>query len=263
MTRLDICDNTAVRNLFRAHSAQTVILAAGLNRSAAHRDPSRSWQINVDATRSVATAALECGVRHLVFTSSYAVYGNSSGKPITEAAPTRPTSVYGRMKAAAEETLEQFRPLGLTVTIMRLCGIYGPSRRDIGGSYATQFFAAAIAEVARTGRLVIRAPNAAVDEFLYVKDVAKAIVMTVLATSPTLNGAFNVGAGSTVTGIQVRDSLRRLFPAARIDVSSSPLSDERGKAALDISRIRRELGFEPRYELTEGLADYLNELTRR
>ena len=72
-------------------------------------------------------AAIEAGVKRLVFFSTIAVYGNSNGKILTEESPTHPDTFYAKTKLAAERIVLDAKrkdgcPLG---TVLRVGAIYG------------------------------------------------------------------------------------------------------------------------------------------
>jgi nucleoside-diphosphate-sugar epimerase len=60
------------------------------------------WSVNVDGSRSVASAALEAGVNTFIHMSSSAIYGAPKELPITSLTPTTPIEIYGRGKLAGE-----------------------------------------------------------------------------------------------------------------------------------------------------------------
>ena len=81
-------------------------------------------RINRLATAELAAAARSAGIRRLVFISSIrAQSGPTSGHPLTEADPPRPTDAYGRSKLAAEEAV---RSAQVPFTILRPVLVYGP-----------------------------------------------------------------------------------------------------------------------------------------
>ena len=91
-------------------------------------------KINVGGTANVVKAAVEAGVKRLVFFSTIAVYGNSNDQILTEDTPAKPDTFYARTKLAAERIVLDAKradgqPLG---TVLRFASIYGPR---IKGSY--------------------------------------------------------------------------------------------------------------------------------
>lgn len=88
-------------------------------------DDSEFYRINVEGTKKVFRAAIDCGVSALVFTSSTAVYGHASQHPdratwINETTIPQPKSIYHRTKLEAEQFLEAEASRNLKVTTLRM-----------------------------------------------------------------------------------------------------------------------------------------------
>jgi 2-alkyl-3-oxoalkanoate reductase len=84
------------------------------------------WEVNVQGTRNVLEAALEQGVRKLVYCSTCGVHGNIDHPPGGEDAPIQPADYYQRTKYEAEPLVRLFHQRGLPATILRPAAIYGP-----------------------------------------------------------------------------------------------------------------------------------------
>jgi nucleoside-diphosphate-sugar epimerase len=131
----EIGDVAAFRNWKEAFvGIDTVIHLAGrahvLRESAA--DPrSLYFHNNVDATKSVARGAIECGARQFIFMSTAKVFGDHPlAGPLRPSHPTFPSDDYGRSKLEAERwLLSMGQPQGLEVAIVRPPLIYGPEVR--------------------------------------------------------------------------------------------------------------------------------------
>ena len=87
-------------------------------------------KINVEGTRSIANAAVESGVRKLVYFSSvHAFEQQPTSEPLVEARPlvTDPRALpYDRTKAEAQRVVLDYRDQGLEVNILHPTGIIGP-----------------------------------------------------------------------------------------------------------------------------------------
>jgi nucleoside-diphosphate-sugar epimerase len=84
------------------------------------------WEVNVQGTRNVLEAALARGVRKLVYCSTCGVHGNIDHPPGGEDAPIQPADYYQRTKYEAEPLVRDFHQRGLPATILRPAAIYGP-----------------------------------------------------------------------------------------------------------------------------------------
>ncbi len=98
-------------------------------------------EINVEGTRNVVTAALECKIRRLVHTSSIHAYDMTPGRPVTESSPKASSpghSAYDRSKAVGEEQVRQGIARGLDALIVNPSAVIGP--HDYRPSRMGRFF---------------------------------------------------------------------------------------------------------------------------
>lgn len=89
--------------------------------------PERHYhEVNVGGTRNVLQAALDAGVRKVIYCSTCGVHGNVDHPPAGEDAPIQPADYYQRTKWEAEPVAREFFERGLKTTILRPAAIYGP-----------------------------------------------------------------------------------------------------------------------------------------
>ncbi|HKR11335.1 MAG TPA: NAD(P)-dependent oxidoreductase [Pyrinomonadaceae bacterium] len=258
----DILDFTSISSLLKSCDVDVIVLTAGLTSEDCEHDPQKAWSVNVQGPVVVARAAIEAGVKRLVFISTIAVYGIPDAVRITESMPVRPCSEYGRTKAMAEKGITTFRDHGLDVRILRSCGVYGPLRSN-GGSKSAKFIEALLRHALSTRELeVIASPNAA-DEYLYVKDLAQAVSLAALRGVPATAFIFNVGAGQSTTIKELCALVQRISPELRINISPAGVEESPRLAPLDTSLIHDVYGFKPQYSLAKGFFDYLQETGQR
>lgn len=227
------------------------------------------YSVNVESLRPLLEAARDAGVRHFVHTSSVGVHGSLERVPGTEDAPIRPENLYERTKASGEEKVRQFLPEAgrMGVTIVRPAWIYGP------GDARTEKILRAVGK----GRFVMfggggnwRHPIH-IDDYLAGMDAvmlnAPSYGRTYILAGPepvTARGL--VAAAERVTGgrVRVRVPLAAGYAAGLLAeglgkvLRASPPISRRTLAFFtnenwfDITRARRELGFEPSVGLAEG-----------
>ena len=116
-----ITDTARVLELMKAHEVNAVMhFAAWLSVPDSVKDPIGYYQNNVAGALSVFRAAVEAGVRHVIFSSTAATFGNPLETPITEEHPQRPINAYGETKLAVERALPHFeRAYGLRSVVLR------------------------------------------------------------------------------------------------------------------------------------------------
>jgi UDP-glucose 4-epimerase len=102
----DVRDVPALRAAFHDHPISAVVHCAGLKAVAESEErPLAYYDVNVGGALALAEVMGEAGVATFVFSSSAAVYGQPDPLPVTEDAPLRPHSVYGRTKRIVEDFL--------------------------------------------------------------------------------------------------------------------------------------------------------------
>jgi nucleoside-diphosphate-sugar epimerase len=255
----DILDATSLAGLIKTYRVDTVVLTVGLSGRDSASNPVNAHRLNVKSAETVGEVVRKVGVERLVFMSTFAVYGSPPVKRISESVTPQPNSEYGRTKLAAEKTLTRLRAHGLDVRILRPCGTYGPLRLG-KGSQSAQLFESLLVGAVNNVALRIQASSKTADEYVYVKDLGKAISLAALADVESNNFIFNVGAGLMTNARQLCQAVRRVVPGARLTIE--PVSGETVSPplpALDISRIRETFGFAPEFNLVAGLTDYLRE----
>src|SRR5262249_21078109 len=88
--------------------------------------PLRYYRNNTVNSRALIESAIECGIRHFIFSSTAAVYGNPAAIPVDEDASTRPISPYGWSKLMTEFMLrDASRAHGLNHVILRYFNVAG------------------------------------------------------------------------------------------------------------------------------------------
>ena len=173
----DVCDSQAVRSAV-AGVEVVVHLAALLHQFGDATGLGPQYErVNVGGTENVVRAAIAQGVRRVVFLSTIAVYGPTSGQLIDENTPPRPDTLYGQTKLAAEQAVLSAtrggEPIG---TVLRAAAAYG-SR--VKGNYRRLALA-----IARR-RFVPLGPCANRRTVVHDRDLASAAV---LAAGPSRRG---------------------------------------------------------------------------
>lgn len=115
----DLGDPSSLGSLPRA--LDYLVYCAGADEAS---DPAYE-RVYVSGLRNVLTAVAGSGLRHVFFTSSTAVYGQSSGEWVDEQSETTPTHFSGMRLLEAERLL---REQPIAATVLRCSGIYGPGR---------------------------------------------------------------------------------------------------------------------------------------
>ncbi|TAN32292.1 NAD-dependent epimerase/dehydratase family protein [bacterium] len=222
-------------------------------------DPAYDAQVNIVGGLNLLKACADHGVRKVIFSSTGgALYGEPDVVPADEDHPVRPLSPYGTGKYAFEQYLGTFeRTFGLTYTVLRYANIYG-ARQDF---YAEEGRVVAIfASRMLAGRpATVDGDGEQARDMLHVGDVATA---NLAALEKGAGGTFHISTGIPVT---INDLYRKLALLTGYKVPPNHGPARKGdvyRIALDNTRARNGLGWEPRVNLEEGLSltvDYFRE----
>lgn len=226
------------------------------------RDPWGEFcRVNVVGTERLARMAAERGVRRLVYISSAGVNGNlTADRPFTEDDKPRPHNPYTLSKWEAEQRLHQVaQETELEVVVLRPPLVYGPGVK-------ANFLS--LIGLVNSG---LPLPMGSIDNhrsLLYVGNLADAIIKCI--DHPRAAGEiFLLSDGEDVSTPQLVDHIacslekpaRVLpFPPSLIRAAGKISGKTRvgqllGSLVVDSSKIRRVLGWQPPYTLTEGLKE--------
>lgn len=105
----NICDSSQLERIFRDNKIEAVFhCAAAINAAESMVKKDHYYVVNADGSRTVFETAGKAGVRHILFASSAAIYGNSeTSLPMNENQPPKPNSPYGNSKLIAERYLQE------------------------------------------------------------------------------------------------------------------------------------------------------------
>jgi UDP-glucose 4-epimerase len=259
---MDVRDPALVTVLER-HRPQIVMhLAAQASVVLSMRDPAHDAGINVLGLLNVLEAAAAASVAKVIFASSGGTtYGEARDVPLREESRTgaRPLSAYGISKKVAEDYLALYRrERQLDYTALALANVYGPRQDPAGEAGVVSIFCS---KLLAGERPTIFGDGEQTRDYVFVDDVVDAFVR---AGDPArASGLFlNVGTGREVT---VNDIFRLLAEAASYPGHAwygPARPGELRRNALDPAAAGRELGWEPRTALRDGLATTLEWVRR-
>ncbi|MGN7918606.1 UDP-glucose 4-epimerase GalE [Lysobacter sp. 22409] len=257
----DVADSRGVLRLLRERQFDTVLhLAARTVVSESVADPLRYYADNACATRSLLSCCAQAGVANFVFSSSAAVYGMPASGIADEQMPAAPLNPYGASKLMGEWMLrDQAAASGLRFAVLRYFNVAGSDLRGrIGPSTRNATLLTKVACEVATGKrkhLAIYGTDFAtpdgtgVRDYIHVDDLARAHLdaLTYLRGGGE-SVVLNCGYGR---GYSVREVLRAVERAngGPIPVVDAPRRP--GDVPLliaDATRIRRVLGWVPRYD---------------
>ena len=253
-TAADLGEWHQVVRLFEKHRPDAVVHAAAIVGVVQAADiPLKALRVNVEGSVNLFEAMRLSGVKRVVHISSEETYGDFLAAIIDEDHPQRPVSIYGLTKLAAEHYGRVYsRNFGLECINVRTCWVYGPHLPRLR-------MPRTFIEAALRGEPYHQPDggNLAVDQ-VYIADTVAGVLLAL--DKPTHRfDAYNIATGVAPTIRDTAEAVNRAIPGAKITIGDngpyrfggSVLSAVKG--ALDISRAKTELGYQPSYDLQRGI----------
>jgi len=218
----DILDTDTLTEVLRRQQVFAVMhFAAFLDVGESVRDPSKYYRNNVAGAASVLCAMAAASVKHFVFSSTCATYGEPIETPIAETHPQQPINSYGESKLAIERALPHFeRAHGMSWVALRYFNAAGADPDgEIGEDHAPEIHVIPRAIEAATGgrRLEVFGDDyptpdgTCLRDYVHVSDIADAhlrALETIVETGKS--GAYNLGTGRPHSVREVIDSVERV-----------------------------------------------------
>ncbi|MDO8530219.1 MAG: NAD-dependent epimerase/dehydratase family protein [bacterium] len=221
-------------------------LAAAASVPLSVKDTPLTSDINILGSVNVFTAAIESGVKKIVFASSSAVYGNQKSLPFKETMAPDPVSPYGWQKLSVESLGKLFSAMyRVPIISLRYFNIYGP-RIDSASDYSL-VIGKFIDCHAKKNPLPIFGSGKQTRDFCYVTDVVAANIKAMQGKKLKGGEVINIGGGQSYSVNQ----LSRLIggKARRLPARSGDALHTKA----DITLAKRLLGWEPSFSFKEGL----------
>jgi UDP-glucose 4-epimerase len=249
----DLLDPDQLGKLLTDRPFEGVCHLAGLARvRESFDDPAAYFQANVGGTANLLAALARAAERtgqpvRLVFASTAAVYGRSTGEPISEDHPLAPTSPYGASKLAAERLISYQAATGVLAAVtLRGFAIAGAIGSH-GDTDLSRIIPKALAVAAgHDPHVGVNGDGSAVREFTHVADVADAYLLALTAARPGEHLVYNVGTGKGVTVRQVLEAVESVT-GQRLPVVLRPAANEPPALLADTRRIQDWLGWQPQH----------------
>jgi UDP-glucose 4-epimerase len=247
--KTDIC-NKKLREIFKKEKPEIVFhLAAQIDVRKSTENPIEDAKINILGSLNVLENCRKAGVKKLIFASSGgAIYGESEVITTLETHPARPESPYGLAKFLIEKYLEFYKKTyGLDYISLRYANVYGPRQNSKIEAGVIAIF---IDTLLHGKRPTIFGHGNQTRDYVYVDDAVEAAIK---AMAQKGGRVFNVGTGIETS---VNELYKLISQKLKKDIQPKFVSAKPGdlkRSCLDSSKIKKELGWQPKYPLEKGL----------
>jgi nucleoside-diphosphate-sugar epimerase len=250
----DILDFERLSEVFRRHGDRItgIVHTVGIMGEIVLEDPRRNAGLNINGTLNMLEIARTFGVRKLVYTSTGAVYGVVPGVASEADNPPAPADLYGATKLSSELLGQEYAAaFDLDVRVGRVYFIYGPGKLP---SRFVRLYRYTFGALEGLADLKLERGADQKLDFTYVEDAARGLVQLYQAPRPR-HAVYNIASGRAARVGDVAELAARFSAfGCRAEIGPGTLMPR--AEALDISRARKELGFEPRVGLKEGVERY-------
>jgi nucleoside-diphosphate-sugar epimerase len=262
----DIRDKKSISEIFQIEKADTCIhLAAKISVADSIINVDETMDINVNGTLNVLEASSKSKVNNFVFASSAAVYGDVRELPISENAPIRPLSPYGKSKMFGEELVlryDKLKKIQNTISL-RIFNVYG--RGNVNQSDVISKFAA---RVSRGLPPIIHGDGNHTRDFVSVDDVVDAILLSIKAMETNYNAnfnftpVFNIGSG---VGTSTNQLACKMIKISGLDIDPIYEKGTQNCGVIlhsysDITKAKTILKFVAKKDLETGLRELIGTL---
>jgi UDP-glucose 4-epimerase len=264
----DIHDTDCLTQLFSRYEIAAVMHFAGfiqVNESV--RDPARYYHNNVLGTLNLLAAMREALVKHFIFSSTAAVYGEPQFIPIDESHPIAPINPYGCSKAMVEQILADFaRSYGLKFAALRYFNAAGADplaglaeRHDPETHLIPLILQVAAGErknITVYGDDYSTVDGTCVRDYIHVNDICDAHLRALeMLWRGSESCTYNLGTGHGYSVQQVIDAARRVTGCEIQQVIAERRAGDPAVLVADASRVMRELGWQPKQSDIETIIE--------
>jgi len=231
--------NTAIKD----HEV-VIHLAAKISVDESIKNPSETFQTNVEGTKNVLIASKENKIKKIIASSSAAVYGESKADvKLTEKSKIKPISPYGESKVRMENEIRKFSEnQNIDYTILRFFNIYGKNQSPEYAGVITKF----IKKIEMNKPLEIFGDGMQIRDFVSVDDVINSIYHSI---ENGKNQTYNIASGNSIT---IKQLAKLLIHLSKKDIKIIHNDEKKGDirfSKADISLAKKELQYFPKYPL--------------
>jgi UDP-glucose 4-epimerase len=223
------------------------------------RNPSKYFHNNVACGLNLLDAAVECGVKKFVFSSTCATYGPPDRVPMTEDLPQRPINPYGESKLMFEKILKWYQQIhGLEFIAFRYFNAAGASKRygehhRIESHLIPNVLRVPLGQAEQCeiyGTDYPTPDGTCVRDYIHIIDLAQAHI---LGLTPGKGGFYNLGNGDGYSVREVIQTCEKISGKKIPAVEKPRRAGDPPKLVASADKAMRELGWKPKYPELEDI----------
>lgn len=230
-------------------------LAAETSTFTSELNPKKCFKTNVLGTVNLFEYCKKKKPKHIIFSSSMAIYGKNSRKTLEKSIPN-PISYYGLSKLNGEKILLNLKKIGINITIFRIFNAYGIFQ-DYNNPYQGML-SIYLSQIYRFSKVKVTGSLNRSRDFIYIEDIINAFTNQKILNFKYSN-IFNLGSGKE---IKVSTLLKKLFNYTnkkyKVLIAKKHSGDTKNSCA-NISLLKKA-GWKNKISLEEGIKKVINDL---
>ena len=214
--------------------------------------PAKSFETSLIGTLNVLKAFEKSNAAHFIFPSSGKVYGKPKYLPCGENHTAKPQTPLGITKKICEDAIHYFSTFSdKRFSILRIFNVYGNGQKK-------NFLIPTILSQTNSDKIVLGNMQHKRD-YIYVKDAVEAFLAIIKHREKGFN-IYNVGSGASYSAYDIVKALETIKNKSfKIKIDKSKLrKNEPFEEKASIAKLK-SLGWKPKYNIREGLAEMLND----
>lgn len=214
------------------------------------QDPIFDAKNNIIGSLNLLENSVKFKVKKFIFCSTGgAIYDQADKFPTSEKAKAKPSSPYAISKLAIEKYTEFYQKVkGLNYVILRPSNIYGPRQDAFGEAGVIAIF---INNLLKNKTCYINGTGKQTRDFVYVKDVVDSFIKSIKAKNET----YNVSSGKDITINNLYKKIALTIKTKKKTNHKAAVKGEVFKSQLSYNKIKKELGWKPKYTLEKGIKE--------
>jgi nucleoside-diphosphate-sugar epimerase len=246
----DVLECFAIRAILDQYSIDYIFNCVGDTFvPTAYHLPQRFFDINLQGTLNLLSAATECGVRRVLCVSSTEVYGDCGREKLSEATPLNPVNTYAVSKLAADRLCFTWHlEHGLPIVIARLFNCYGPRETH-------PYIVPEIISQLSKGPCLYLGNVEAERDLTFVHDTARALIALLESEVPD-GEAVNIGSGNCYSVEWLAYELASLMGVDIVEINrdqSRVRKRDINCFRCDSAKLQAYTGWQPHVPIHEGL----------
>jgi UDP-glucose 4-epimerase len=265
----DIADRNLLNCSFTQHQFDGVMhFASHIQVGESVLDPAKYYRNNLANTQNLLDAMVEHDVRHFVFSSTAAIFGEPIHTPIDEAHPKTPINPYGHSKLMVEQMLADYdQAYGLRSICLRYFNAAGAHPDGLLGErhnpethlipLILQAASGRREAISVFGRDYPTADGTCIRDYIHIMDLCQAPLLALeQLTQSGKSAVYNLGNGNGFSVQQVIDVARKVT-GLEIKLNDTPRREgDPAVLVADSALARKELGWMPRYANIEIIVQH-------